>query len=344
MFKRNTVIVLGAAASKDFGFPLGSEFKSEIAKFLKIQKNSLGALTFTTDTNRFFCEFGSEKDAALLAAGKITEGIGFSSSIDNFLEMRKTDDDIINVGKAAIAHLIYKYEKRAAVLHGPLPTRPTPLSTRFDGKWVQRFAEICFERCEEKDLPEALSRVTFISFNYDRCIEQFVRLAISALYSVEFVEAGKLVDEHLTVLHPYGVLGKLTSKDFQNDAYVLPARPMATNIKTFTEQHDDQSTLNAIGDELKSAENVVFLGYGFHKQNIDILCLKTNNTPKRIIGTAKGLSNTARDVTKMNLERAFKRDHDDEIYSVNKAIVTVDLFDLDCTQLLDEERLSLIAS
>jgi len=343
MFKPKTVFVIGAAASQNFGFPLGAKFKTQIADFLNYKTNEWGEGSFSNELYRFFQAFRESHEPTLIAAKKITNGLGYASSIDHFLEMRKSDPHITACAKATIAHLILKKERNATKLHAQNPNKPLASGTEFDNTWQQKFAEICFERCEENDLPDALSRVSFISFNYDRSIEQFIRVAIAALYSLPFSEADQIASEYFTVLHPYGSLGKLHSANPTEIIQFGAERPLdprllASNLHTFTEQLKEDGDLAEIKKLVQNAETIIFLGFGYHKQNVDILLPNENYKNKRVIGTAKGMSEQAKNITSSNLRRVLKYGKSPK--SMN--FPNIDLYDLDCTQLMSEHQLSLI--
>jgi hypothetical protein len=63
-----------------------------------------------------------------------------------------------------------------------------------------------FEGVSKSALKSALRRFSIISFNYDRCIEQFIRVAIENLYSLKASEADEIASG-LQVIHPIWVIG-----------------------------------------------------------------------------------------------------------------------------------------
>ena len=52
MFKKNTVIVLGAGAGVDFNFPIGSKLKTKIAELMSVRRDSMGKLFLSNDLQR----------------------------------------------------------------------------------------------------------------------------------------------------------------------------------------------------------------------------------------------------------------------------------------------------
>jgi hypothetical protein len=105
-------------------------------------------------------------------------------------------------------------------------------------------------------------------------------------------------------------------------------------IRTFTEQEIEKDVLRSIRDEVSSAERIVFLGFGYHAQNIKLLTPRQNTSPKHIIGTARGLANSA----KLSVQERLRSD-----FASALVANSVELFDMDCGELLEEHRLSFIA-
>jgi hypothetical protein len=49
---------------------------------------------------------------------------------------------------------------------------------------------------------------SFIIFNYDRCLEQFLVNALPRLYAISETEADSIV-HNINIIHPYGSVGEL---------------------------------------------------------------------------------------------------------------------------------------
>lgn len=101
-------------------------------------------------------------------------------------------------------------------------------------------------------------RVSFIVFNYDRCVEQFLISALERAYSITRADAAAVVDK-LEILHPYGSVGRLGQVAYGNSG--ANCVPLAEQIKTYTEQADEETVLNTIRGLVDKAECVVFLGF-----------------------------------------------------------------------------------
>ncbi len=328
MFKPNTVFVIGAAASFGLqtsqhpsGFPLGAALKSEIAKSLAVEFHDSGfdEKWRATRASRSLYEAllrrhlhsGRTKDDLYSAGRQIMNGVAFSPSIDNFLHSRRENPLIASCIKAAIVRVILQCERCCTQLEWP-GKNSTILPQYFDNTWHQIFAEILFAGAERKDIDEALSRVSIISFNYDRCFEQFIKLALSGLYALNRDELNEK-SELIKIYHPYGSLGKLESTAFggspNSDNEIDPDTCIALSdrIRTFTESSEDETGSLDVRRAINTANRIIFLGFGFGEQNLELLTPSTiDRTSRRdVSGTAKGLSESARGFVQDKLEHRF---------------------------------------
>lgn len=81
----------------------------------------------------------------------------------------------------------------------------------------------------------------------------------------------------------------------------------AEKIKTFTEQVEDEALQRGIGDSIREADRIVFLGFGYHRQNIELL-KSVGKKNVQILGTSLGMSRTDEEVVADELERVFSLD------------------------------------
>jgi hypothetical protein len=145
-------------------------------------------------------------------------------------------------------------------------------------------------------LPSLADHISFIVFNYDRCLEQFLFRGLKQLYDLSDDNAAAIV-RRFKIIHPYGTVGELKMLleqpkpaipfgGYAEDNYVK----LAWNIKTYTEQVAGGKLERDIQIEMKRAECVVFLGFGFHETNIALL--NPDDMPPRIpiFATGTGLS------------------------------------------------------
>ena len=80
---------------------------------------------------------------------------------------------------------------------------------------------------------------------------------------------------------------------------------LAGQIKTFTERMDDEASIAKIRDLVKNAEMVVFLGFAFHRQNMNLIQPPKPSNAKLLLATAKGVSDNDCEVINIRLLDLF---------------------------------------
>jgi len=137
--------------------------------------------------------------------------------------------------------------------------------------------------------------LAFITFNYDRSLEQFLYEALhNSFTEVQEDEIVKSLKQ-LRILHVYGQVAFLkwqNPKDYID--YKLPISELllqrvSKNIRTIYEQKESPE-LNEARQLLAQAERIFFLGFGYAQENMEVL--KLPDRTKRateIYGTAFGL-------------------------------------------------------
>ncbi len=136
------------------------------------------------------------------------------------------------------------------------------------------------------------ANVSFVSFNYDRTIEQFLRSWLGRVVGASDEEAIRYLDG-LEVLRPYGSLGPAFGHraiPFGTEPRSCDLPSIGSNIRTYTEQVQEQTLLTAIEDRICASEVVVFLGFHFHSQNMRLLTPKKRTQVSQIFATAQGFS------------------------------------------------------
>ncbi|WP_299177598.1 hypothetical protein [uncultured Brevundimonas sp.] len=75
-------------------------------------------------------------------------------------------------------------------------------------------------------------------------------------------------------------------------------------IRTFTEQIDDEDALTAMRASVETADRVVFLGFGFHRQNVQLIAASVQENAE-IYGTALNVSKADQGVIETELREAL---------------------------------------
>jgi hypothetical protein len=139
-----------------------------------------------------------------------------------------------------------------------------------------------------------------VAFNYDRCIEQYLFYALQNYYGFQPQEASDALDS-LEIHHPYGKVGSLPWMDakagieFGNEPSARQLVELSSQVKTFTEGTDPAAPeFQRITQLMSLASTLVFLGFAYHRLNLDLLFppgASVSPTPsRRIYGTALGIS------------------------------------------------------
>lgn len=302
MFKNKTVFVLGAGASREVGLPTGDELKSNVSGLLDIRYED-GYQRISGDQvidSALRDHINRTKEASinryLYSAWDIRDAMPMAVSIDNYIEAHAADESISLLGKLAIVRSILAAEKgslltvennqgRQQLSYGPL------IDT-----WFAQFIKKLTEGKDKNSMDTMFENVTFISFNYDRCLQQFLFYALQVYYRLEFAEARSVV-ENLRVFFPYGNVGELELEQYNTGFGIEPnsrhLHDMAQRIKTFSEQVDDEAMISAFRDQIRDARTIVFLGFAFHQQNVELIRPSGIGNVERVFATAYGMSKSS---------------------------------------------------
>lgn len=319
MFREDITFVIGAGASYEFGLPIGSELAGKIKKSSQFSPGDFRRKAVVGD--EFFAQtvhrlWSSPQDRLPVYDGldAIHKGIHTAVSIDAFIHRNSEDPLIPQLGKMLIALEIAKAE-RASLMHESQRERVLPdKRIHPDYTWVGQFVRILFDGVTKaKDVGKG---VRIVCFNYDRCIEYYLRNAIVAAFRVPLADAHKIVQD-MNIIHPYGWLGEL-GKDGQDfgdgripfgpeldSSYKLEV--IAENIRTYTEGFEKAGEVSAIQDAIAYCNVLVFLGFGFNNQNLDLLRVHYRQVfePRRIYATGYGISNEVDDTMKRRIRNLY---------------------------------------
>src|SRR5262249_35238317 len=114
-------------------------------------------------------------------------------------------------------------------------------------------------------------------------------------------EGMKIVAERLNIWHPYGTVGALPGvsakvqcvKEFGGDPSESQLVDLSDGIRTFTEEIRDQDQALKGGREwIEQAAIVLFLGFGFHAQNMKLITPTKRSGFKNVYATVHGMSTT----------------------------------------------------
>ena len=289
MLKRHTTFVIGAGASFDLGFPLGDKLRDQIIEILAIGDPNRSVNFADTTLRRIMQERAMQEagtsswpgrmEGYLQAAATIRAGLPFARSIDTFLDGLRDQPDVEFLGKLAIALVILRAEADS-----PLALRRVQAANaqaiwdeqlkRLLASWHSELSQILYDGHTLETLEAVFEQASFIVFNYDRCIEEFLTVSLMRRFNITRDRALGLVSR-CRIVHPYGQVGSFFPHDQQQhiafgqvDYYQLA--PISSRIRTFTEAMEDV-TSELIKDLVAQADVIVFMGFGWLPQNMELL-------------------------------------------------------------------------
>jgi hypothetical protein len=267
MITGSICFVIGAGASNCYRFPIGKELCLMVTDELRPRVNTFDLLIAHTAFQPDAIErFRSD----LLFSGQ--------NSIDAFLELRP---DHLNVGKAAMAAILLRYE---------IPDR---LWTFDENNWLRYL----FEKMRAPTLERfGENNVSFVTFNFDRSLEHFLFTSLQRTYGASDDLCANVMSK-LNLIHLHRRLGYLP---WQKQKFTRPymyeiSQPIlegcVNDIKLVHEELEDTrgKDFEAAKSLMRSADRLYFLGFGFGQLNIDRLDLKGMRQGKGI-ATAHGLT------------------------------------------------------
>jgi hypothetical protein len=329
VFKRRTLFILGAGASAEVGLPVGKPLANIIGKKMDILFERLHIPVGEGDMdlfNNITNQMRGEVQEFQRAGWAIRDGIGFAQSIDDFLDQHRNDPHVNEYGKAAIVRTILEAERRSALYFGGDSGIETFKAERFADTWLVKFMYMLGRGIPRENVRQIFDNVAFIVFNYDRCIEFFLRNALRQLYSVSDQDAQSIVDD-LTIIHPYGTIPAEVPFGHSRTNYIKLAR----DIKTYTDQLANADLKTQLVEEISRAQCIIFLGFAYHTQNIELLQPPYGMGAKRIYGTAYGMSKSDVQVTTHQLAALFSPDVDSAgrlgLIKLENALTAASLFD-----------------
>lgn len=229
-----------------------------------------------------------------LAAQAIKSAMPQAISIDNYLHTHADDPDIVVMGKVGIAVSILEAE-RASAIYGKEQGKYFIEFARSTNTWHNTFCKMLTESVQRTSLERLFENVTFITFNYDRCIEHYVMMWLMNYMGLPYDEACGLV-KTLRIFHPYGQVGKLpwqvdgVGVDFGEDPDEYNIQHTAAQIRTFTERVDDDVMLTRMRRAISHSERLVYLGFSFGQMNMDLMAIEESGPNKTVYATTLNVS------------------------------------------------------
>jgi hypothetical protein len=304
---KRTVFIVGAAASLEFDrsntMPVGTALTIQIENLLR---SEIGK----TDPDRFgpikraLVEEGEVPAACIAAMNRILHGLHACDTIDQFIHDFKDVAEVSHVAKLCIASVLLEAERKCVLGGIGVGNRGAALRMLRD-TWLGLICRFANHDVSRGDTAAVLSNISFVTFNYDRCIEEYFLHWIASTASVD-TDRARALAAAIPIFHVYGSLGDLQNHQpsrigvglgtavgsmigrvysqfsspllwrwlFENEV-TFGSKTMgaavraAESIDTFSDlQSLDSPELGALIEE---AEQIIFLGNAYHRQNLDLL-------------------------------------------------------------------------
>lgn len=326
-FSKRTLLVVGAGASAELGFPVGSALKEQIRVLTNISFNG-----YNFDGDKQFCRlletfarvrFEGVAQPIVDACNHIHKNVLLSGSIDQFLSSHQADPVVVECAKLAIASEIAKAESLCHLNNNTFSRSHCDFVYLKD-TWLPRLWARLQNGEPIQEWQKFFGTFRVITFNYDRCIEQFLSLALNGFCKVELNQATQSV-EKLPIVHVYGSLGNLGRSggeycQFGADNNFIP--DAAKRILTFSETVQE-NVVQQIAEYCEWAERIVFLGFSFANVNMNLFPKIEGR--RKIIGSSYKMSRANADLAKARLDQKFSR-----------GVAKSELADVPCAQRFDD--------
>lgn len=275
MIVNDVVLVLGAGASCDYGFPLGVKLKRDIIDYFSSGSNRQALASMHSIPVDFQLKFCDELKNSSLA------------SIDSWLEGRP---EYTELGKTAICFQIGKQEYRGR------------LEDRYDGHGSQSgWYHVLWQKMKAgaktlKDLSE--NRISIVTYNYDRSLEEFLMKSAKATFGRSQEQCAEYLNK-IPIIHVHGQTGYL---DWQANPRSLPVKHYAGDSMDWeiaqecakgiyiVHDSDEGPNYKSARDLISKASAIYFLGFGYAYENLQRLSDGNENACKEILGTIKIIS------------------------------------------------------
>lgn len=297
---RKYTFILGAGASVDFGFPTGPDFVTKILNCYTKENLEIENSTYLGPDSAYYQDFGTLTDDYVnISYGysfKLLNELGFDekevfsftnrlteskvNSIDSFLESSR-NRDLLELGKAILAILILSYE-RASVVHF------------HKNNWLKYF----WNRCKDEILGNDPNvKIEVISFNYDRLFEHYLYTAIESYTGNTENEIEAILDR-FRIFHVHGSIGSLPFQSNEKSVSygqefldVISLKEIVNNIALLGEADSKSRSKSSaiLATYFNLFSTTFFLGFGFHKENLERLIAKIKQENYHFQGTSFGM-------------------------------------------------------
>jgi hypothetical protein len=262
-----TTLVLGAGASKPFGYPLGPELKD-------VFKQKLSDYEFRQSLNAIGYEHDLMSDLADCL------NYGRCATIDELLDAKKR---FRQIGGIIIAKSLIEHEK----IQGIFPAKD----------WLGAILD--------KLLPKILRseelNLSIVTLNYDRTVEFFFDRIAKVDGREEDEERTRSALKSIPIIHPHGCLGSLEDFEYGNPRQATNTdltRRAGENIMIISDKLEDSKPYADAQSCLAQSERIICLGFAYHPSTMKYLFNDVSPSKIELVGTCFKLNEERMDYLK----------------------------------------------
>ncbi len=239
MLSKSTCLLLGAGASTDLGFPLGSE----------LRLNILDELRRMTDQDVESLPPTLQAEAHRRKEFHDKLHYGNWTSPDAFLERYPM---FVNLGKYLICRTLAKCE------------RPHGASNGTWG-WYDHLVNAIHTDSASR-LKE--NRLSIVTFNYDRSLDFRLHMYVTHQFDFAESEGWEILQDAIPIVHVHGLLGHYPRWPINSTNGVFER---SRDIKIISEVEDATPEFEKASQLLHAADRVIVIGFGFAQRNVERL-------------------------------------------------------------------------
>jgi len=268
VLSKRTVFVLGAGAHCSYGFPSGEKLKQEVATLIERDAHIEDDIGFSLLPGYGAAKLEEVQLERRRAFATALQNAG-QASIDAFLNCNRHQPGFDVIGKAAIAQLLLRYEANAR-LGG-------------DDDWIDYLFQILLDGIKSPDEFHRRNGIAFVTFNYDRFLEKSLTSKVKHSFGLHEEEALALIAK-IPIIHMYGTLGAFPFSASGSRSEWVQA---TLGIRTIFDTEKNDDLISQAKHLLEEAQVVCFLGFGFHRENIELLGLPASVKSAAVVGSSR---------------------------------------------------------
>lgn len=268
MIEIPTLLILGAGASKPYGYPTGLELTKLIVDDLaEIEHNESG---WTYDLGYDMAD--------LVSTFRFSLDMSKKYSIDSYLTSRE-DENFTELGKIAIVNAISKCELHDSFFDD------------VEDDWYTYLINTLYD-CSYDNIKD--NKLGIITFNYDRSLEMFLMNSLWGTYTLRsYPIMSADLEKSIPIIHMFGRIDiperrDMGVADYGTSRSSSELKEISKNIKIIPEIKDSR-VIDHSNNLIEEAEKIYFLGLNLNnEQNLKLFDLSLFNG-KDVFGTGYGM-------------------------------------------------------